>query len=70
MARSPAPAEALPANVLLVGDAGGFSDPLTGEGIYGAIASGQAAAAAVLASAEKGDSARSSLRAAYAPAAT
>lgn len=33
--------------VLLVGDAGGFADPLTGEGIYGAVASGQAAAAAV-----------------------
>lgn len=33
--------------VLLVGDAGGFADPLTGEGIYGAIASGQAAAAAI-----------------------
>lgn len=34
--------------VLLAGDAGGFADPLTGEGIYGAIASGQAAAAAIL----------------------
>ena len=34
--------------VLLAGDAAGFVDPLTGEGIYGAIASGQAAAAAVL----------------------
>ncbi len=33
--------------VFLAGDAGGFSDPLTGEGIYGAIASGQAAAAAI-----------------------
>jgi geranylgeranyl reductase family protein len=31
----------------LVGDAGGFADALTGEGIYGAIASGQAAAAAI-----------------------
>lgn len=31
----------------LVGDAGGFADPLTGEGIYGAIASGQAAAEAI-----------------------
>lgn len=29
------------------GDAGGFADPLTGEGIHGAIASGQAAAAAI-----------------------
>jgi geranylgeranyl reductase family protein len=33
--------------VFLTGDAGGFADPLTGEGIYGALASGQAAAAAV-----------------------
>jgi geranylgeranyl reductase family protein len=32
----------------LVGDAGGFADPLTGEGIYGAIASGQAAALAMV----------------------
>jgi len=35
--------------VLLVGDAGGFVDPLTGEGIYGALHSGQAAASAILA---------------------
>jgi geranylgeranyl reductase family protein len=34
--------------VLLVGDAGGFVDPLTGEGIYGAVLSGQAAARAIL----------------------
>lgn len=33
--------------VFLAGDAGGFADPLTGEGIYGALASGQAAAAAI-----------------------
>ncbi len=33
--------------IFLVGDAGGFADALTGEGIYGAIASGQAAAAAI-----------------------
>lgn len=33
--------------IFLTGDAGGFSDPLTGEGIYGALASGQAAAAAI-----------------------
>ncbi|WP_446744763.1 geranylgeranyl reductase family protein [Silvibacterium acidisoli] len=33
--------------IFLVGDAGGFVDPLTGEGIYFAIASGQAAAAAI-----------------------
>ncbi len=35
--------------VFLVGDAGGFVDPLTGEGIYGAVISGQAAAAAICA---------------------
>jgi geranylgeranyl reductase family protein len=34
--------------VLLVGDAGGFVDALTGEGIYGALLSGQAAAGAIL----------------------
>jgi flavin-dependent dehydrogenase len=34
--------------IFLAGDAGGFADPLTGEGIHGAVASGQAAAAAVL----------------------
>jgi geranylgeranyl reductase family protein len=34
--------------VLLVGDAGGFVDPLTGEGIYGGLLSGQAAASAIL----------------------
>jgi geranylgeranyl reductase family protein len=33
--------------VLLIGDAGGFVDPLTGEGIYGALHSGQAAAQAI-----------------------
>ena len=33
--------------VFLTGDAGGFADPLTGEGIYGALSSGQAAAAAI-----------------------
>lgn len=33
--------------VLLAGDAAGFVDPLTGEGIYGAIRSGQAAASAI-----------------------
>ena len=35
--------------VFLVGDAGGFVDALTGEGIYGALVSGQAAAGAILA---------------------
>ncbi|HEX4155695.1 MAG TPA: FAD-dependent oxidoreductase [Acidobacteriaceae bacterium] len=38
--------------VLLAGDAAGMVDPLTGEGIYSAIISGQAAAGAILASAE------------------
>ncbi len=43
-------AEAAPVaeeRTFLVGDAGGFADALTGEGIYGAIASGQAAAEAI-----------------------
>ena len=44
--------------VFLVGDAGGFVDLLTGEGIYGAVVSGQAAAAAVLADLEKKATAR------------
>jgi flavin-dependent dehydrogenase len=43
--------------VLLAGDAGGFADPLTGEGIHGAIASGQAAAAAIDGALRRGDSA-------------
>jgi flavin-dependent dehydrogenase len=34
--------------VLLVGDAAGLVDPLTGEGIHSALISGQAAAAAIL----------------------
>jgi geranylgeranyl reductase family protein len=34
-------------NVLLVGDAGGFADPLTGEGIYQALRSGELAAQSV-----------------------
>jgi geranylgeranyl reductase family protein len=36
-----------PSRIFLTGDAGGFADPLTGEGIHGAIVSGQAAAAAI-----------------------
>jgi len=40
-------APVVPLRTFLVGDAGGFADPLTGEGIHGAIASGQAAAAAI-----------------------
>jgi geranylgeranyl reductase family protein len=38
----------------LVGDAGGFVDPLTGEGIYFAVVSGQAAAEAVEAALHSG----------------
>ncbi len=49
--------------VLLAGDAAGLVDPLTGEGIYSAIKSGQAAAAAVIAC---GDADTRSLSAAYA----
>lgn len=37
----------------LVGDAGGFVDPLTGEGIYGAVTSGQAAASAICANLDR-----------------
>ena len=44
--------------MFLVGDAGGFADPLTGEGIHGAIVSGQAAAAAVESELRGGPSAR------------
>lgn len=40
-------ARATEEHVFLVGDAGGFADALTGEGIHGAIASGQAAAEAI-----------------------
>jgi geranylgeranyl reductase family protein len=38
--------------ILLVGDAAGLVDPLTGEGIHSAIVSGQAAAAAILSCAD------------------
>ncbi|SEG61273.1 geranylgeranyl reductase family [Bryocella elongata] len=40
--------------VLLVGDAAGLVDPLTGEGIHSAVVSGQAAAAAVLSTRAQG----------------
>jgi len=40
--------------IFLVGDAGGFVDPLTGEGIYFAIVSGQAAAGAIDAALSRG----------------
>jgi geranylgeranyl reductase family protein len=48
---------ALRDRVLLVGDAGGFADPLTGEGIYGALHSGQGAAHAILRAIREGESA-------------
>jgi geranylgeranyl reductase family protein len=44
--------------IFLVGDAGGFVDPLTGEGIYFAIVSGQAAALAIKKDLASGGSAR------------
>ena len=50
--------------VLLVGDAAGLVDPLTGEGIHSAIVSGQAAAAAILAC--RADAPGSAVAAAYA----
>jgi len=37
----------VPTRIFLVGDAGGFVDPLTGEGIYFAVVTGQAAAEAI-----------------------
>jgi flavin-dependent dehydrogenase len=49
--------------VLLAGDAAGFVDPLTGEGIHSAIVSGQAAASAVM---KCGDADAASLSARYA----
>jgi flavin-dependent dehydrogenase len=49
--------------VLLAGDAAGLVDPLTGEGIYSAVKSGQAAAAAVMAC---GDATTPMLSTAYA----
>ncbi len=51
------------ARILLAGDAAGFVDPLTGEGIYGAIRSGQAAAAAVEAGLRGQDSGAAYLKA-------
>src|SRR5215470_1090642 len=44
--------------IFLAGDAGGFVDALTGEGIYGAVISGQAAAAAILSDLDEGVSAK------------
>lgn len=53
--------------VFLVGDAGGFADALTGEGIHGAIASGQAAAAAIDGELRGGESAQRAFAALTAP---
>jgi geranylgeranyl reductase family protein len=47
-------AEVATARVALVGDAAGLVDPLLGEGIHNAVASGQAAAAAIQSSIETG----------------
>ena len=55
-------AEVASARVALVGDAAGLVDPLLGEGIHNAVASGQAAAAAIQSSIETGFN----LRATYA----
>lgn len=46
---------------LLVGDAGGFTDPLTGGGIYGAMVSGKLAAEAALQALVEGDTRREAL---------
>ena len=60
-------APAVPTRTFLVGDAGGFADPLTGEGIYGAIASGQAAAASIHAALRSGQPAYRAFGALTAP---
>lgn len=41
------PQEKLPQNVMLVGDAGGFTDPISGEGLYMALKTGMLAAASL-----------------------
>ena len=41
------PQEKLPDNVMLLGDAGGFTDPISGEGLYMALQSGAYAAEAL-----------------------
>lgn len=46
---------------LLVGDAGGFTDPLTGGGIYGAMVSGKLAAEAALQALAENDTRREAL---------
>lgn len=40
------PQQKLPRNVMLIGDAGGFTDPVTGEGLYMALKTGMLAAQA------------------------
>lgn len=47
--------------VLLIGDAAGFYDPFTGEGIYTALRSAELAAEVALAALEAGDSSRAAL---------
>ena len=47
------PQENLPNNVLLAGDAGGFADPISGEGIYFALKTGMLAAQALLSGSPK-----------------
>ena len=44
---NPVPQNKLPDNVMLIGDAAGFADPISGEGLYMALRSGIAAAEAV-----------------------
>jgi menaquinone-9 beta-reductase len=51
---------------LLVGDAAGFVDPFTGEGIHRALRSARAAAGAILASSDPADAYRRERRAAFA----
>ena len=41
------PQEKLPDNVILIGDAGGFTDPISGEGLYMALKTGILSAQAV-----------------------
>ena len=41
------PQEKLPDNILLIGDAGGFTDPISGEGLYMALHTGMLSAQAI-----------------------
>ena len=47
------PQNKLPENVMLVGDAGGFTDPITGEGLYMALRTGMLAADSISAASPK-----------------